>query len=149
MLQPSVTAGWRATARHSKALVPALFSQLEQRLPSPAADRPCAHCACVPCHSNYRTLILGLTYGYCFGVELTIDNNIASYFSDQFGKGIKAAGNFGAIFGLFNILSRPLGAWLCSVQNLRVRGSISIEVRLSITLRFKGGVAVRLCSRHC
>ena len=60
--------------------------------------------------SNYRTLILGLTYGYCFGVELTIDNNIASYFSDQFGKGIKAAGNFGAIFGLFNILSRPIGA---------------------------------------
>jgi len=62
--------------------------------------------------SNYRTLILGLTYGYCFGVELTVDNNIAPYFSDQFGKGIKAAGNFGAIFGLFNLLSRPLGAML-------------------------------------
>ena len=66
--------------------------------------------SCCTCRSNYRTLILGLTYGYCFGVELTIDNNIASYFSDQFGKGIKAAGNFGAIFGLFNILSRPVGA---------------------------------------
>ena len=42
-------------------------------------------------------------------MELTIDNNIASYFSDQFGKGIVAAGNFGAIFGLFNIISRPSG----------------------------------------
>ena len=73
--------------------------------------KPNAHFCVRLRHSNYRTLILGLTYGYCFGVELTIDNNIASYFSDQFGKGIKAAGNFGAIFGLFNILSRPLGAF--------------------------------------
>ena len=64
-----------------------------------------------PCSArrNYRTWILGLCYGYCFGVELTIDNNIASYFSDQFGKGVVAAGNFGAIFGLFNIISRPSG----------------------------------------
>ena len=59
--------------------------------------------------SNYRTWILGLCYGYCFGVELTIDNNIASYFSDQFGKGVVSAGNYGAIFGLFNIISRPSG----------------------------------------
>ena len=50
-----------------------------------------------------------LTYGYCFGVELTIDNVIAAYFSDNFGKGIVAAGNLAAIFGLFNIISRPLG----------------------------------------
>ena len=75
----------------------------------------CAHCVDFSCGSNYRTLILGLTYGYCFGVELTVDNNIAPYFSDQFGKGIKAAGNFGAIFGLFNLLSRPLGATLLLV----------------------------------
>ncbi len=66
---------------------------------------------CRPC-SNYRTWILGLCYGYCFGVELTIDNNIASYFTDQFGKGIIAAGNFGAIFGLFNLVSRPAGEHL-------------------------------------
>jgi len=67
--------------------------------------------ALCPCSArrNYRTWILGLCYGYCFGVELTIDNNIASYFSDQFGKGVVAAGNFGAIFGLFNIISRPSG----------------------------------------
>lgn len=58
---------------------------------------------------NYRTWIMALTYGYCFGVELTIDNNIAAYFSDHFGYGIVAAGNLAAIFGLFNIVSRPLG----------------------------------------
>ena len=58
---------------------------------------------------NYRTWILLLTYGYCFGVELTIENNIAAYFSDQFGKSITAAGNLASIFGLFNFISRPSG----------------------------------------
>lgn len=57
-----------------------------------------------------------LTYGYCFGVELTIDNVIAAYFADTFGKGIVAAGNLAAIFGLFNIISRPLGVTCCRQQ---------------------------------
>lgn len=53
--------------------------------------------------------MLLLTYGYCFGVELTIDNNIAAYFSDTFGKSIVAAGNLAAIFGFCNLISRPAG----------------------------------------
>lgn len=64
---------------------------------------------------NYRTWVLMLTYGYCFGVELTIDNVIAAYFADTFGKGIVAAGNLAAIFGLFNIISRPLGVFCCKL----------------------------------
>ena len=32
---------------------------------------------------NYRSWILAMTYGYSFGVELTVDNIIVSYLYDQ------------------------------------------------------------------
>lgn len=58
---------------------------------------------------NYRTWIIMSCYAFSFGVELTVDNNLHSYFETQFDKSLIAAGNLAAIFGLFNIVSRPLG----------------------------------------
>ncbi|KAK6928369.1 Major facilitator superfamily [Dillenia turbinata] len=60
---------------------------------------------------NYRGWILGLIYGCCFGVELTIDNIIAQYFYDRFGLDIQVAGAVAATFGLANLVSRPVGGW--------------------------------------
>ncbi len=38
------------------------------------------------------TWLLVLNYGYCFGVELTVDNNISPYLYDQFGIDLHLAG---------------------------------------------------------
>ncbi|XP_057791687.1 high affinity nitrate transporter 2.7 [Salvia miltiorrhiza] len=58
---------------------------------------------------NYRGWILGLTYGFCFGVELTTDNIIDEYFYERFGVDMAAAGAIAASFGLANVVSRPAG----------------------------------------
>jgi NNP family nitrate/nitrite transporter-like MFS transporter len=58
---------------------------------------------------DYRTWLLALAYGACFGIEITIDNVAAVYFVDRFGATLVAAGVLAGVFGFMNIFARGLG----------------------------------------
>ena len=58
---------------------------------------------------DYRTWLLALAYGGCFGIEITIDNVAAVYFVDHFGATLIVAGLLAGIFGFMNIFARGLG----------------------------------------
>jgi len=59
--------------------------------------------------ANYRVWMLFVTYGACFGVEIFIHNIAASYYVDQFGLTLKAAGFAAGTFGLLALFARALG----------------------------------------
>lgn len=61
---------------------------------------------------DYRTWLLALLYGACFGMELTIKNIAALYFTDYFGLGLQAAGFAAAAYGLMNLFARTLGGYV-------------------------------------
>ena len=56
-----------------------------------------------------RVWALFVIYGACFGVELTINNIAALYYTDQFNLDVKTAGLIAGLFGLMNIFARTLG----------------------------------------
>jgi len=69
--------------------------------------------------SNVNAWILTITYGWCFGVELTMNNVSALYFYQYQGLTPQIAGIVASIFGLMNFFARSLGGMLsdyCSKQ---------------------------------
>lgn len=75
---------------------------------------------------DYRTWVLALAYAACFGIEITVDNVAATFFTDQFGASMIMAGAMASIFGGMNIFARALG------------GYVSDKVGKSYGLRGKG-----------
>jgi MFS transporter, NNP family, nitrate/nitrite transporter len=58
---------------------------------------------------DHRVWALFVIYAACFGIELTMNNVAALYFTDYFGMNVVAAGAAAAAFGLMNLFARTLG----------------------------------------
>jgi len=58
---------------------------------------------------NYRMWCMVATYGFCFGVELTMNNIVAGYLFDQFGVSLSVAGVLASCYGLMNLFARSVG----------------------------------------
>ncbi|HEV2200793.1 MAG TPA: MFS transporter [Bryobacteraceae bacterium] len=56
-----------------------------------------------------RVWALFVIYGACFGMELTVDNIAALYFTDYFHLALTAAGLVAGSFGMMNLFARALG----------------------------------------
>jgi NNP family nitrate/nitrite transporter-like MFS transporter len=70
---------------------------------------------------DYRVWLLFITYGACFGVELTIHNLAAIYYVDRFGLSVATAGFYVGCFGLLALFARALGG-IVSDRLARRRG---------------------------
>merc|ERR1719424_1335968 len=62
--------------------------------------------------SNTNALIMLLTYGLCFGVELTMNNKLVSFFSRYYALSPRRSSTLGATFGLMNLFARSWGGML-------------------------------------
>lgn len=71
--------------------------------------------------ANYRTWMLFVTYGACFGIELFVHNVAASYYVDRFDLDLQSAGMAAGSFGLLALFARALGG-VISDRWARARG---------------------------
>jgi len=92
-----------------------------------------------------RVWALFVIYAACFGMELTIDNIAALYFTDNFHLALTAAGFVAASFGMMNIFARALGGIVSDRchKNWGLRGRVLL---LGGTI-FCEGLALMLFSR--
>lgn len=119
------------------------FAELRTRgeLPGAHAAKGAFAAAC----RDPRVWALFLIYASCFGMELTIDNIAALYFTDNFHLGLTAAGFVASSFGMMNLFARALGGMVSDrcAKGRGLRGRVAL---LGGTL-FCEGLALMLFSR--
>jgi len=93
------------------------FAQLRAR--GELASRSGAGSAFATACRDSRVWALFVIYGACFGMELTIDNIAALYFTDYFHLALTAAGIVAGSFGMMNIFARALGGIVSDRFNQR------------------------------
>lgn len=86
---------------------------------------------------DYRTWVLFLMYGSCFGIEIMFDNVLTIYFTDEFSLGLKEVGFIVAGFALLNIFARALGGIFADKVGAKW-GTYGKAVLLGVFLTFQG-----------
>ena len=79
--------------------------------------------------TNLNTWILFIMYRMRFGVELTMNNALATYFKEEYGQTTASASAIASIFGFMNIFVRGIGGWSSDKLNskLGMRGCILVQ----------------------
>ena len=77
--------------------------------------------------SNTNALIMTMTYGLCFGIELAMNNKLVPYFSRYYAMPPTVAGPLGACFSLMNLFARAWGGMLSDAcaKKFGLRGRIT------------------------
>jgi len=68
---------------------------------------------------NYNTWLIFIQYACCFGVEITMNNAAALYFSDKFLLSTEKAAAIASIFGWMNLFARGLGGFISDHMNAK------------------------------
>jgi NNP family nitrate/nitrite transporter-like MFS transporter len=92
-----------------------------------------------------RVWALFIIYGACFGMELTIDNIAALYFTDTFHLALTAAGLVAGSFGMMNLFARALGGIVS--DRFHQRWGLRGRALLLGTTIFGEGLALMLFSQ--
>ena len=89
---------------------------------------------------NYRSWMLFVTYGACFGIELFVHNVAASYYVDHFKLSLKQAGMAAGAFGLLALFARAVGG-IISDRSAKKRG-LDARTRLLFTFMIGEGLGL-------
>lgn len=109
----------------------------EGRLPPRSAATGAFAEAC----RDRRVWMLAVVYGACFGMELTIDNIAALYFTDYFGLSLQSAGLVAGTFGMMNLFARALGG-IVSDRLHRAAGLRARVLLLAGTIALEGAALI-------
>jgi len=87
---------------------------------------------------NINTWLIFIQYACCFGVEITMNNAAAMYFSERFNLSTEKAAAIASIFGWMNLFARGLGGYISDKMHARygnIRGRLMWQ---SFVLFFEG-----------
>jgi NNP family nitrate/nitrite transporter-like MFS transporter len=75
---------------------------------------------------DHRVWVLALLYAASFGIELTLDNFAALYYTDYFRLSLQTAGVVASTFGMMNVFARALGGIVsdCCSRRWGLRGRV-------------------------